>query len=288
MALQKKTYKKCSRGQLMKSKNICYPSKVTFPSISITGNDCYFCCAHCNHKYLRSMMHINQEDLYDKAIELKNKGAKGILVSGGLDKSGRVPIDYLILKKIKQDTNLIINLHSGFITRKDAKEIKKSQIDSVSIDFVGSNDTIKNILKIPFKVTDYENTLSFLIEEGVNVIPHICVGLDRGRILGEYDAINIIKKYPIESLTLLVLIKSELQKIYDFNYDLESIKDFFIYVRKSFPSAKLSLGCMRPRIKELDETALLFDNIVNPTKNMIRLIRNENNIIVKEICCSLC
>ena len=162
----------------MKSKNICYPSKDSFPSISITGEECYFSCMHCNRKYLKFMMHINQKDLYQKAVELNNKGTKGILVSGGLDESGKVPIDYSILKKIKQDTHLIINLHSGFLTREDVKEIKKSGIDAVSVDFVGSNDTIERILKIPFKVSDYENTVRFLIEEGINVTPHICVGLD--------------------------------------------------------------------------------------------------------------
>ena len=272
----------------MKSKNICYPSKGSFPSISITGEECYFSCIHCNRKYLKFMMHIGNDDLYQKAVELNNKGAKGILVSGGLDESGKVPIDYSILKKIKQDTNLIINLHSGFLTREDVKEIKKSGIDAVSVDFVGSNDTIKRILKIPFKVSDYENTVKFIIEEGVNVIPHICVGLDYGKVIGEYNAVGILKKYPIESLTLLVLIKNELEKTKSVEYDIQSIKDFFFYARNSFPGAKLSLGCMRPRIKELDETALLFDNIVNPTKNMIKLIRNESNIVVKEICCSLC
>jgi hypothetical protein len=272
----------------MKSKNICYLSKDSFPSISITGEACYFSCMHCNRKYLKFMMHVTQEDLYQKAIELNNKGAKGILVSGGLDESGKLPIDYSILKKIKKDTDLIINLHSGFLTREDAKEIKKSGIDAVSIDFVGSNDTIERILKIPFKVSDYENTLRFLIEEGVNVTPHICVGLDYGKVVGEYNAVEILKEYPIKNLTLLVLIKNELEKISSFDYDIQSIKDFFFYTRNSFPNAKLSLGCMRPRIKELDETALLFDNIVNPTKNMIKLIRNESNIIVKEICCSVC
>ncbi len=272
----------------MKSKNICYPSKDSFPSISITGEECYFSCLHCNRKYLKTMLYVNQENLYEKAIELNNKGAKGILFSGGLNASGKVPIDYSILKKIKQDTALIINLHSGFLARGDAKEIKKSEIDAVSFDFVGSNDVIERILKMPFKVSDYEKTVKFLIEEDVNVIPHICVGLDYGRVIGEYNAVEILKKYPIKSLTLLVLIKNELQKINSVDYEIKSIKDFFIYTRNSFPDAKLSLGCMRPRIKELDETALLFDNIVNPSKSMIKLIRNESSIIVKEICCSVC
>ncbi|MDY1591121.1 MAG: radical SAM protein [Methanofastidiosum sp.] len=272
----------------MKSKNICYPSKESFPSISITGEECYFSCMHCRGKYLKFMMHVNQKDIYQKAIELNDKGAKGMLVSGGFDQNGKLPIDYSILKKIKKDTNLIINLHSGFLTRSDAKEIKKSGVDAVSVDFVGSDDTIERILKIPFKVSDYENTVRVLTEEGVNFIPHICVGLDYGKVVGEYNAVEILKKYPIKNLTLLVLIKNKLEKQNSFDYDTQSIKDFFFYARNSFPGAKLSLGCMRPRIKELDETALLFDNIVNPTKNMIKLIRNESNIIVKEICCSVC
>lgn len=150
------------------------------------------------------MIHTNQKDLYQKAIEIKSKGGKGILVSGGFNENGKVPIDYSILKKIKENTGLIINLHSGFVNREDAKEIKKSGIDAVSVDFVGSNDTIKKILKIPFTVSDYENNVKFLIEEEVNIIPHICVGLDQGNIIGEYNALEILKKYPIKSLTLLV------------------------------------------------------------------------------------
>ncbi|NYT04255.1 MAG: hypothetical protein GKC00_06060 [Candidatus Methanofastidiosa archaeon] len=234
------------------------------------------------------MAHINQDYLYKKSFELEKTGVKGLLISGGVNESGRVPIDYSILKKIKNDTNLIINLHSGLLKRNDAKKIKESGIDVVSLDFVGSDDTIKNILKMPFKVSDYEDTLRFLIEEEVNVIPHICVGLDLGRIVGEYNAIEILKKYPIKSLTLLVLIKNEFEKTDSINYDIQAIKDFFSYARNSFPDVKLSLGCMRPRIKELEETAVFFDNIVNPTKNMIKLIKNEYSIVVKDVCCSVC
>ena len=138
----------------MKGKNICYPSKDSFPSISITGDECHFSCTHCNRKYLKFMLHVTQDDLYQKSIELEKRGAKGLLISGGLDESGKVPIDYSILKKIKNDTNLIINLHSGLLKRNDAKKIKESGIDAVSLDFLGSEDTIKNILKIPFKVSD--------------------------------------------------------------------------------------------------------------------------------------
>ncbi len=272
----------------MKCKFICYPSKISFPSISITGEECYFSCIHCNRKYLRFMSYVKQEDLYEKALELENKGAKGILISGGLDKSGKVPIDYSIIREIKKNTNLLLNLHSGLLKRKDAKKIKKSKVDLVSVDFVGSNDTIKKILNMPFKVIDYENTLRFLIEEDVNVIPHICVGLDRGKIVGEYNAIKILKKYPIKSITLLVLIKNEIQKKYIVDYDFKGIKDFFVYARKSFPKEILSLGCMRPRVKELDESALLFDNIAYPSKNMIKLIKNQGNVALKDICCSMC
>ena len=233
-------------------------------------------------------MHVTQENLYQKAIELQNKGIKGILISGGLDENGKVPIDYSILEKIKRDTSLIINHHSGFLIKDDAKNIKKSGIDAVSVDFVGSDDTIKNILKMPFRVSDYENTVRYLVEEGVNVVPHICVGLDKGKIVGEYNAVEILKKYPINSLTLLVLIKSELEKKENIIYDIQSIKKFFLHVRKSFPDTMLSLGCMRPRIQELDEMAPIFNNIVNPSKNMIKFIRNDKSIVITKVCCSVC
>jgi len=141
---------------------------------------------------------------------------------------------------------------------------------------------------MPFRVSDYENTVRYLVEEGVNVVPHICVGLDKGKIVGEYNAVEILKKYPINSLTLLVLIKSELEKKENILYDIQSIKKFFLHVRKSFPDTMLSLGCMRPRIQELDEMAPIFNNIVNPSKNMIKFIRNDKSIVITKVCCSVC
>jgi len=100
--------KKRNFGNLLK---IYIPNK-RFPAISITGSECSLHCEHCNKKYLDGMKPIlNNNELKTFLMKLHNNDGIGVLISGGCQPDGSVPLlNYLdSIKEIKEKTNLIIN-----------------------------------------------------------------------------------------------------------------------------------------------------------------------------------
>jgi uncharacterized radical SAM superfamily protein len=76
-----------------------------FVAVSLTGRHCDLMCAQCGARYLRHMKPaLYPEALYKVALDAAKNGCTGMLVSGGSDKTGKVPYkDYLnIIKQIKK------------------------------------------------------------------------------------------------------------------------------------------------------------------------------------------
>ena len=65
-----------------------------FASISVTGTECALACEHCKTHVLEGMTALPRFDgsLFDLCAELAERGARGVLISGGCDKRGRVPL----------------------------------------------------------------------------------------------------------------------------------------------------------------------------------------------------
>jgi len=65
-----------------------------FVSISVTGSACALRCEHCAMKVLEPMDDLTrfQGSIYDMCAQLARRGARGVLVSGGCDAHGRVPL----------------------------------------------------------------------------------------------------------------------------------------------------------------------------------------------------
>ncbi|MCK5398245.1 MAG: radical SAM protein, partial [Thermoplasmata archaeon] len=88
---------------------IFWPSQ-NFITVSITGQDCELMCQHCQSRFLK---HMEPAETPEKLWALASKiDAKGMLISGGSDQNGAVPIlPYLdIIKNIKEQLNISINL----------------------------------------------------------------------------------------------------------------------------------------------------------------------------------
>ena len=63
-----------------------------YPAISITGSQCALSCDHCQGKILEGMISAGTSGpLIEKCIDLANRGAQGVLISGGCDEEGRLP-----------------------------------------------------------------------------------------------------------------------------------------------------------------------------------------------------
>ena len=267
-----------------------------FQGISITGKNCALKCKHCNHHYLNSMIPATTtEKLLEICKNLDKRGANGILLSGGCNENGELDFKrfFKSIERIKNETNLTINAHTGLISKEDALNLGNVGVDVASVDVVGNNDTIKEVYGINKTTKNYEKTLRALSDCKIpSIVPHICVGLHFGEIKGEFKAFEMIKRNLSNPSKIVLLIfiptkGTEMEKIEtvnpsDFSKIVKSAKKMF--------NVPIQLGCMRPRNREYEISAIKagIDGIANPSKNIIKWSK-DNNYEIKnnDVCCAV-
>jgi len=264
-------------------KKFYYPGK-KFPSVSITGNYCALSCPHCEGRFLEGMTSMsNPKELYEFAIELEESGGTGFLLSGGCTNQGKVPIEkyFNILSKIDENTQLSINVHTGLPTKEMVKGLINAKVDAVSYDMIGSKKTIKRVYGLDATPEDYKKGYHMLKNAGLKVIPHITVGLNQGKLDGEFKAIKILKNP--EKIVLNSLIPD--------NFGKRVLKkDFFSVMERTSDSTDIILGCMRERGRhEMEIQALKRGaiGIVLPSKKTERWAKKKFNVEKVEKCCAV-
>lgn len=268
-----------------------------FPNVSITGGECYLNCRHCGGHYLKQMKNTNSpEKLKQFCRRLDDGGGAGILISGGSTPDGRVPLErfYQTLEWIKEETGLIVNVHTGLLDEDQAEAIASTGIDVASVDVVGSRETIKGVYGLDVGPEEYINALVFLRDAGVpQVAPHICVGLDHGRIVGEYNALKLVSDINPEVIVILGLIPTAETPMA--NVNPPSVKDIMMVVFKSrelCPDSDIALGCMRSRVnkKTLEEQAIQagVNRIATPSRSTIEKAEKDGyEILLLDACCAI-
>lgn len=225
-----------------------YGKRGKYPAISVTGGDCELQCKHCLGKLLKPMPPArNSEELLALATKWKNEGIEGILLSGGSTLEGYVPL-YPILPAVPKlkEMGFYISAHTGFATPELANAVKQAGVDQVLIDVVGDDDTMRNILNLDGGVALVERSLDALFDAGLYVAPHIIVGLD-GKIKGEYNALELLKNYPIEILEYVVLMPAVAMNNEVRPIPIQDAVDILVEGRRMYPNIEQSLGCARPR-----------------------------------------
>jgi uncharacterized radical SAM superfamily protein len=266
----------------------------SFPTVSVSGKMCGLFCDHCRGKYLSSMTDVSKPGtLYGFAIDLWNKGGEGLLISGGCDRSGTLLLeDHHMeeIRRIKEETGLVINMHTGLIGKEKADELGKSGIDVVSLDVIGRRDIIKKVLHLDAGPDDYRRTYGMLRDAGIRVVPHILAGLDYGGESGEIEAVDLIGEFDPPTAVLIILIPTSGTPME--NMPVPSYSGIFEIARhmRSKLASKLVLGCMRPRSYEGLETDLLdmgFTGIVSPSRNTVKAIKRKGWVMEEHrVCCS--
>jgi len=240
--------KKRNFGNLLK---IYIPNK-RFPAISITGSECSLHCEHCNKKYLDGMKPIlNSNELKEYLMDLHNNDGIGVLISGGCLPDGSVPLlNYLdSIKEIKEKTSLIINVHAGLLNEETASKLAQLGVDIVSFDVNMDEDIIKDIYHLDKNLDDYKKAISYMQKYGINIVPHICIGLYYGKLHKELETIKFIKESGLNP-SLIVLIALIPPKNSDTKFlkpKPVDIAKIISVIRFVFPNSEISLGCMRPR-----------------------------------------
>jgi len=223
-----------------------------FPSVSVTGSRCELMCAHCKAHYLGHMPDVSTpEKLKRFCVEHEGGGGVGLLVSGGSTAEGRVPLKRFLstLVWVKENTSLILNLHTGMLDMREAEEVASTGADIVSVDMVGSEETLRDVYGLKASVEEYGTTLTNLRDAGAaSVAPHICVGLHFGELKGERMALEqalVINPETIVFLGLIPTADTPMSGVAP--PPIDEIVGLMEEAKRINPSTEVSLGCMRSR-----------------------------------------
>jgi len=238
-------------GTISYHDNTFLSQKNKFAAISVTGRHCALRCEHCKGKLLESMIPAEEPATFLQVIDhLSAHGAHGILVSGGADKNGEVPLEKFIpaIRFIKERApQFKIIVHTGLIRREIAEELKEAEIDQILIDVIGDDDTIREVYHLNKRVEDYEETLMMLREMNHHLAPHIIIGHHFGEIKGEWKALEMVTRIGVETLVLVVIkpllpIKTSRIKI----PKPEETSRISAIARILNPNIPIRMGCIRP------------------------------------------
>jgi uncharacterized radical SAM superfamily protein len=271
-----------------------------FPAISITGSECALECEHCDKKYLKGMKPI----LTNKALEqflmdLSNKNGVGALISGGSLVDGSVPLITFLdtIKKVKSETNLIINTHTGLLNEETAQKLADANVDIISFDINMDQEVVRNIYHLDIEISEYKRAIELLKKYKLNIVPHFCIGLNYGKLNKELETIKFIKESKIEPslIVIIVLIPPKDSKIKFKLPKLDDIAKIIAITRFAFPRTEISLGCMRPRGKikaEIEKVAIKagITRIEIPSIETLKWLKEYNSEIQFKFfsaCCAI-
>jgi uncharacterized radical SAM superfamily protein len=274
----------------------CFYPGLSFPSISTTGTECALDCKHCSRRYLQGMVPATSPDeLLALAEGLAGRGAEGFLLSGGADPRGKVRLAGFedAIRQIKSDTGLKINAHIGLASDTEIRTLIAAGVDAFSVDLYGSKETISEVLGLPFGPEDYFRVFESLVDEGAPIVaPHVCVGIDGGRLKGEFAALERLGKSSPDRLVLISLVPTK-GTAYE-RVRPPAASDLLAVVNKAraeMPDTKLLLGCMRSRLDRSWEAEAVrrgVQGVVLPSVATVETLRSEGyRIRMRAHCCAL-
>ena len=268
-------------------------SRSSFTALSVTGTRCECRCAHCNAALLRSMADVSTIGKFISCVD-KAAGCGGILVSGGSGSDGSVPLlDHAEGIRYAKKKGLKVLVHTGLLDHNTTQLLKSLDVDQILLDVIGSVNAIRSVYGINKTPDDYFNSMLNCKTAGLDMAPHLVIGLDFGKIEGEYKAIDMISKAGAENIVLVVLIPKRGTKMEGLPPPpLQEVIDVFRYASEKLANCSISLGCARPwqysGILEKAAIQLGFSAIAYPREETIRYAKELGlETFFFEACCSL-
>lgn len=268
-----------------------------FLPVSVTGSACALQCDHCQAKVLDGMISVKAgENLFELAKRLQAGGTDGILVSGGSTRTGGVPLLFHLdqIARIREELGMRVVVHSGVVAPPIAEGLARVGVDGVMLDVIGADETIRDVYHLDLTTGDFDRSLALLADVGLRIIPHVVLGMHYGRFLGEHRALEMIARYPVSTLIIVILVPlvgTPMEHIPP--PPVEECTAFFAEAREALPTTRINLGCGRPMgpIKvELDTAAIDhgLNGIAYPAEGIINYaVERGLQPELYEYCCSL-
>ncbi|SOC02508.1 radical SAM protein [Rhodobacter maris] len=225
--------------------------KNAFPAFSITGAACALDCDHCRAKILEPMIPATRpEDLDRKVRDLVLlQGLQGFLLSGGSNRRNEIRYErfYPVIERLKRDfPGMRIAIHTALTDAAGAKRMEAAGVDTAMMDVIGAEETIREVYHLDRPVEDFEATLAALSATGMEISPHIVIGLHYGRLKGEARALEIVARYPTKALVLVVVMPFYATPGTFATVPPADVGRIFLRAREVLPDRDLLLGCARP------------------------------------------
>jgi hypothetical protein len=231
--------------------------------------------------------------LWKFAQGLAASGGTGLLLSGGCDANGHVPLERFlpIIPRIRKALKLKVNAHVGVSGRDFLDALASAAPDVVSVDVVGSDEVVREVFGLDADADAYWSTYEGLLSRGLNAVPHLTVGLRGGNDSGEEAAIDRLAKIKPRRLVLNFLVPTKGTRYENAGFDRARALEVVALARKKMPDAFIVLGCMRPRgIDDFVAAAVEIgvDGIVNPPRAVVDAWESSGTEVVRRnLCCAL-
>ena len=269
-----------------------------FAAISVTGRHCDLKCDHCQGKLLESMIPALTPEAFLATVgRLQSQGGLGLLLSGGANRQGEVPLEPFIpaIRAVKEkDPGFKIIVHTGLIRRHLARDLKEAGVDQVLMDVIGDEETIHQIYHLDRRVEEYEETLAMLKETGHRLAPHIIIGHHFGEIRGEWKALEMVTRVGVDTLVLVVIKPLSCSRKGSFRIPTpEETSRISSVARILNPSTPVRIGCIRPAHpwKAKMEKGFIdsgINTIAYPLQGTIEYAKERGlKTRFAEMCCSL-
>jgi hypothetical protein len=221
-----------------------------FVSLSITGLGCSLNCEHCRGRLLKGMEATpSPEELFSKCQEIENYGGEGVLISGGSDSRGHVPLAPFVgtIARIKNELDLKVVVHTGLVSPDVARGLTEADIDAAMLDVIGSDEVAMKVYHLDNGVANIERSIDLLTKSGIPIAPHILIGLNYGELGGELAALEMIAKKSPAAVVFIILNplrKTPMEHVKPPAPDL--VGRILTIARHGLPRTPLLLGCARP------------------------------------------
>ena len=273
-------------------------NKNSFPAFSITAAACGLNCDHCQKKILEPMIPATKPEILDNKVRqlIESEGLNGFLLSGGSSKRNEINYGrYLpVVEGLKKDfPELKVAIHSALLDEPRAKAMESAGVDTVMMDVIGANETITDVYKLDRPVEDFEATLGALCTTSMEVTPHIVIGLHYGRILGEANALDIVSRYPVTALVLVVIMPFYARPGTFVTPETADVGRIFAKARARLPDKQVLLGCARPpgmhkRVTDAYAVMAGLDGIAFPADGAVSVAHTIGRPFVQaHSCCSI-